>query len=64
MTRIWKYVGAVVIVLLVFGVLLGGAGLLTGAETERIWRVVDGSGFIEGLRASLEAGKNWLMSIF
>lgn len=64
MTRIWKYVGIVVIALLVFGVLLGGAGLLTGAEPERIWRIVDGDGYIEALKASLETAKNTLLSIF
>lgn len=64
MTRIWKYVGIAVIVLLVFGVLLGGAGLLTGAETERVWRIAESKGYIEAMKASLEAGKNWLMSIF
>ena len=64
MTRIWKYVGVAVIVLLVFGLLLGGAGLLTGAEPDRIWRIAESKGYIDGLRASLEAGKNWLASIF
>lgn len=64
MTRIWKYVGIVVIVLLIFGLLLAGAGLLTGAEPERVWRIVDGKGYIEEIRASLENGKDWLMSIF
>lgn len=64
MTRIWKYVGAVVIALLVFGVLLGGAGLLTGAETERIRRIVEGAGYIEELRISLEEARAWVMSIF
>lgn len=64
MTRIWKYVGVAVIVLLVFGLLLGGAGFLTGAEPERIWRVVESEGYIDEIRASLETGKNLLASIF
>lgn len=64
MTRIWKYVGIAVIVLLIFGLLFAGAGLLTGAEPERVWRIVDGAGYIEEFKASLEAGKDWLISIF
>lgn len=64
MTRIWKYVGIIVIVLLVFGVLLGGAGLLTGADTGRIWRIAESKGYVEAIKTSLETGKNWLMSIF
>lgn len=64
MTRIWKYVGIAVIVLLVFGLLLGGAGLLTGAEPERIWRIVKSEGYIDEIRASLETGRNMLASIF
>ena len=64
MTRIWKYVGVAVIVLLVFGLLLGGAGFLTGAEPERILRIVESEGYIDEIRASLETGKNLLASIF
>ena len=64
MSRIWKYVGIIVIALLIFGVLFAGAGLLTGAEPERVWRIIDGGAYIEEIRASLETGKDWLMSIF
>ena len=64
MTRIWKYVGVAVIVLVVFGLLLGGAGLLTGAEPERVWRIIDGGAYIEEIKASLETGKDWLLSVF
>lgn len=64
MTRIWKYVGIIVIALLVFGVLLGGAGLLTGAEPERVWRIIDGESYIEAVKASLETAKHAVLSIF
>lgn len=64
MTRIWKYIGIIVAVLLVFGVLLGGAGLLTGAEPERVWRIVDGESYLEEIRISLETAKNTVLSIF
>lgn len=36
MTKVWKVVLIVALVLLVFGLLLAGVGLLTGASTERI----------------------------
>ena len=41
MTKIWKYVLITALSLLAFGVLLGGAGLLTGASLERTWADLD-----------------------
>ena len=41
MAKIWKYVLVTTLGLLAFGVLLGGAGLLTGATLERTWADLD-----------------------
>ena len=37
MAKIWKYVLILALVLLAFGVLLAGTGLLTGASFSRVW---------------------------
>ena len=40
MTKVWKIVIIAALVLLAVGVLLGGAGFLTGASAARVWSVV------------------------
>ena len=56
MATIWKVVGIAVVILLIGGLLLGGAGLLTGASAERVATVLTGD--LHGLEnASLNLGE-------
>lgn len=41
MKKVWKAVMAIVLVALVLGVICVGVGLLTGAELDRIYSVLD-----------------------
>ena len=42
MTRAWRIVIMIVLAMLALGVLLGGAGLLTGASWPRVWSQLSG----------------------
>ena len=52
MKHFWKIVLILVVVLLLAGILLGGAGLLTGASPDRIFDAVTPA--LDGFRAVLE----------
>lgn len=51
MTKVWRIVIAVVLAVLALGVLLGGAGLLTGASWSRVWDPLSEN--LNALRAQL-----------
>ena len=61
MARIWKFVLAAALVLLVCGVILAGTGLLTGASPERVWTGLNGW---DGLKASAESVWNSFLALF
>ena len=60
MTRIWKFVISAALILLALGVLLAGAGFLTGASAARVWSVL--SGQLDLLRAQLEQWSGMLFA--
>lgn len=43
MAKAWKTVIVLVVILLTLGVILAGAGLLTGASWSRVWTQLSGS---------------------
>ena len=43
MAKAWKTVIILVVILLTLGVILAGAGLLTGASWSRVWTQLSGS---------------------
>lgn len=57
MAKIWRIVLISVLVLLVAGALLAGAGLLTGASPERVWTAL---GLEVRIGSVLEAARSHL----
>ena len=51
MSRVWKWILAVALSLLVIGVLLAGTGLITGARAARVWEDLGGA---DGLWAAAD----------
>ena len=62
MIRYWKIIFAVVAVLLLIGLLLVGAGLITGASPDRITELLYGGWDV--LAGTFEAAKQEFLQLF
>ena len=60
MARIWKWMLALALSLLVLGLLLAGTGLITGARAARVWEDLGGA---DGLWAAADALWNELRAL-
>ncbi len=55
MAKLWKYVIILAVILLAFGALLAGAGLITGASAGRVTTALDLAARLEAVRQNLAA---------